>query len=347
MLKINYKSSHGRYLNGELMRTLDEHIDERVNKMVCLDDKHLAISFISRNGKLGKIIRIVNWKEGDVFGKFIGHQADVYALVKLIDTNEEVASGSRDLTIRIWHWPTTRLLKNLTGYKSSLVDFVSLSDFRLVICENKDRAIKVLNRSSGQLLKTLKGHSNDLRKVILLENEKLASTSVDRTIRIWNLTSSRVARVLSGHKENISALVGINKSTLASSSEDMTIKLWNINEGTELKTLKGHGRWLTSLCLLSNEHLASSSGDKTIRIWDIKRRDGVLIRTIFAHLTELTSLLSLPDGNLASGDSNGEIKIWYFEPRFTTNLSSKHLDFIRVRTFKFFQKLWPMNSRNF
>jgi WD40 repeat protein len=305
------------------MRTFDEHKHERTRRMVCLDGKHLAISFTSLNGKLGKIIRIVNLKEGDQFGRLIGHQADVWALVKLVDANEELASGSCDSTIRIWHWPTTRLLKNLTGYKTCYHDIVSLTDQRLVVCEKKDKAIKVLNRSSGQLLKTLKGHSKIPTMVILLKNEKLASASFDITIRIWNLTSARVARVLTGHKDNISTLVGINKSTLASGSNDMTIKLWSINEGTELKTLKGHVNWLTSLCLLSNEHLASSSLDKTIRIWDIKRRDGVLIRTIFAHLAQATSLFSLPDGNLASGDSDGEIKIWHFETSQTTNLSSK------------------------
>jgi WD40 repeat protein len=307
------------------MRKLDEYKDERVNKLVCLDDKHLAVSFISKNEKLGKIIRIVNWKDGDVFGRLIGHKADVHALVKIVDTNQEVASGSCDSTIRIWHWPTTRLLKNLTGYKSCYLDMVSLSDFRLVVCDSRDRAIKIVNTSSEQLLKALIGHSNIPTMVILLKNEKLASTSLDKTIRIWNLTSSRVARVLSGHMDKIYALVGINKSTLASGSNDMTIKLWNINKGTELKTLIGHVNWLTSLCLLSNEHLASSSLDKTIRIWDIKRRNGVLIRTIFAHSTQPTSLCSLPDGNLASGDSDGEIKIWYFEPSLATNLSSKHL----------------------
>jgi WD40 repeat protein len=159
----------------------------------------------------------VNWKSGDLFGRLIGHHADVNGLVKLVDANDQIASGSCDLTIKIWHWPSMCLLKNLTGQKSCLLDLVSLSDQRLVICTDEDKKIKILNRSSGELLKTLVGHSNHPNRVVLLKNKQLASSSLgERTIRIWNLTSARVARVLTGHKNNISVLLSINKSTLVS-----------------------------------------------------------------------------------------------------------------------------------
>jgi WD40 repeat protein len=121
------------------MVTFNKHTLEGVNKLLYLDEKYLAVAYESPNtaGQIERTIRIFNWKTGYQFGCLIGHEADVYGLVNVMDAKEQVASSSCYLTIRIWHWPSTRLLKNLTGHKSCLIDLVSLSNYRLAVCALK------------------------------------------------------------------------------------------------------------------------------------------------------------------------------------------------------------------
>jgi WD40 repeat protein len=98
------------------MNTWKGFTEERIGRLVLIDDTHLAISYQSENGRLGKRIRIINWISGGLFAKLEGHTLDVCSLAN-IGVDSLLASGSLDKTIKIWHWPTNRLVKNLTGSK--------------------------------------------------------------------------------------------------------------------------------------------------------------------------------------------------------------------------------------
>ena len=115
---------------------------------------------------------------------------------------------------------------------------------------------------------TLEGHTNTVKSILALPNNRLASGSDDKTIIIWNLESGDPIHKLEGHVNCVMALILMNGGLkLASASRDKTIKYWDIESGMPTKTLQGHEDWVTSLALFEDGRLVSSSKDKSIIIW--------------------------------------------------------------------------------
>jgi WD40 repeat protein len=291
-----------------LIDTFLDFSNEIIIKLCSLDNGYLAVGTMSRSTKVNKLIRILNSDTGGLFIKLKGHTADVYALARL--ENLTLASGSADKTVKIWHWKSGLLLKNLSGHSRPVNDVIALTDNRIASCAN---SIRIWNIKTGQLLKTLKTNFEQVKEILLLNNRlHLASfLDEDKTITIWNATSGQKMANLIGHTRAVLCMCNLNESHLASGYRDMTVRLWNHQKGHLVKTLWGHGSEVYSLVLLFNGHLASASDDLTIRIWAIKDTFKQ-IKVLFGHENSVKCLTVLTNGNLASGSYDEKINIWYF-----------------------------------
>ena len=67
-----------------------------------------------------------------------------------------------------------------------------------------DRTIGVWRVSSGERIKTLKGHSFWVRSVVFsADGEYLASGSEDKTIGVWRVSSGERIKTLTGHSSPV------------------------------------------------------------------------------------------------------------------------------------------------
>ena len=67
-----------------------------------------------------------------------------------------------------------------------------------------DNTIGVWRLSSGERIKTLKGHSDCVRSVVFsADGEYLASGSHDNTIRLWRVSSGERIKTLRGHRNTV------------------------------------------------------------------------------------------------------------------------------------------------
>jgi WD40 repeat protein len=198
-------------------------------------------------------------------------------------------------------------------------DLLSAKNASLLVSCSLDRTIKVWNRSSGLLLKTLNGHLNRISRIIMTSQTSshgfiLVSCSSDLTLRTWDLIKGQeLKRINTTFDGEMLSLVVLNQSSIASGSTNWQIQVWNVQEGVELRQLTGHSGQVNWLELLQNGHLASASSDKTIRIWNLESDVDSLIMTFFAHTSSTNCLALLSDGNLASGSHDESIKIWHFK----------------------------------
>ena len=100
------------------------------------------------------------------------------------------------------------------------------------------RNIKIWNVENGVCVKILKGHSNAIRRLHVLESGELVSCSEDKTIKLWNVETGDCILTLLGHNNSVLSII-INKqnNTLISSSKDGTIKTWDLKTGGCVNTI--------------------------------------------------------------------------------------------------------------
>jgi WD40 repeat protein len=112
--------------------------------------------------------------------------------------------------------------------------------------------IKVWDVESGLCLQTFDvGHTNYIKSIIQISNEKIASCDLDGKIIIWNIENGDCLKTIEAHSGTIWNLAKLSNNKIISCSEDKTIKVWDVNEGICLKTL--NGQIAEVLCLdLSN-----------------------------------------------------------------------------------------------
>jgi len=99
-----------------------------------------------------------------------------------------------------------------------------------IISGSRDRTIKIWQVSTGACVKTLQGHDNWVRQVLIHPSGRfIVSCGDDKTIRVWDLSKGgrNSFKIESAHKSFVSS-IDWNKSfpLLASGAMDNTVQLW-------------------------------------------------------------------------------------------------------------------------
>ncbi|MEH2042595.1 WD40 repeat domain-containing protein, partial [Nostoc sp.] len=167
---------------------------------------------------------------GQLLKTLTGHSSSVYS-VAYSPNGQQLASASRDKTIKIWDVSSGQLLKTLTGHSDSVISVAYSPNGQQLASASWDKTIKIWDVSSGQLLKTLTGHSSEVISVAYSPNgQQLASASDDKTIKIWDVSSGQLLKTLTGHSSEVySVAYSPNGQQLASASWDKTIILWDLD----------------------------------------------------------------------------------------------------------------------
>jgi WD40 repeat protein len=84
---------------------------------------------------------------------------------------------------------------------------------------------------TGELLHTLKGHTNQVSSLAISYNGQIiASGSSDKTIKLWDLQTGELLHTLEGHSDGVTSLaISQNRKFIASGSQDKTIRIWSWN----------------------------------------------------------------------------------------------------------------------
>jgi len=217
---------------GQQIRKLNGHLGE-VKSLAVLNNGMLA------SGSLDQSIKIWNTDFEQcsnfcVFRTIKAHKDSVLCLYALKNGNLASGGGNLDPTIKIWNINyEDGLIKTFTGHYAAILTLVQIQNGNL-ISGSADKTIKIWDMLSGNVLRTLVGHTNLVNDLAALypnggPNGYLASCSDDANVRIWDLASTKNAVwTLPLHQEPIKSLTILKNGYIVSASTDNTIKLWDM-----------------------------------------------------------------------------------------------------------------------
>ncbi|MFN2391187.1 MAG: WD40 repeat domain-containing protein, partial [Pyrinomonadaceae bacterium] len=174
-------------------------------------------------------------------------------------------------------------------------------DGETLVTAGADGKIRIWNVATGQVERTLSGHTNSLYKAEFSPNEKLiASSSRDRTARIWDFATGRELYKLTGFRCSVKSVAfSPNGKTLAVVGNDGMLKLWNVETGKELKSLVHSNSPDVDTSVYSvvfssdGKKIYAGNGDGTISKWDAAT--GKETRSWKAHGGTVFALAFSPD----------------------------------------------------
>lgn len=195
---------------------------------------------------------------------------------------------------------------------------------------NRDGYARIYRADNGQLVQSLKGHTDAVLSVAFSKaGNRLLTTSYDNTARLWEVPSGQLVRSFLGHSWWVwSAAFSPDESQVVTGSQDGTARVWNVRDqrSEAIPVFNGHiGPVYAVAYSPDGTHVASAGYDKRILIWkptDLKPFDFSKIgsgqqveppkfREFDAHAAPVRSLAYSVDGSrLLSAGHDNVMRLW-------------------------------------
>ena len=223
-----------------------------------------------------------------------------------------VAVGTRGFSI--WDSDTGSRMAQLGGPEDITAISLSPDGARAICCSN-DRAVMLWDVTKGELLYTLRGHTDWVRTVALSgDGRRAVSGGDDKTVILWDTQKGQLSRILTSHRDWIRSVAISHDGLLAlSGSDDGTAILWDLEKGAPRHTWTHHRGPVGAVSLNRDGKLAITGGeDGRIYFWD--GESGRALRLLEGHVGSVMALTLSPGGRRAiSGGVDGNVMLWDLE----------------------------------
>jgi WD40 repeat protein/HEAT repeat protein len=265
------------------------------------------------SGGADKVVRLWDVATGHWLHNLGEHGAQVKAVAFSADGRDVLsASDDRfDRTVKLRDAATNQGARELA--KQPLTSWTALAfspNRRWAAAAGEDRAVKVWDVVTGQVLRTLTGHQEAVEALAFRPDGRLiASAGKDRTIRLWEAATGRCLRILEGHTDRLLALAfRADGCLIASAGKDRTIRLWDVTTGETVRTLSAHTHTVTSLSFGPDGRWLVSGNWDSIRLWDLT--NGRCARTLTGSTGVVEHVAFSPDGRRLASADDKTVRFW-------------------------------------
>ncbi|KAK6588250.1 hypothetical protein RS030_6794 [Cryptosporidium xiaoi] len=241
---------------------------------------------------------------------FIGHKSTVLTM-DISNCCNYLATGGKDMTIKIWSIYNNECLSTLVGHTSMVTalsfqkkPFVAGNNSYFLFSASSDNTLKgwniaglfYKNKSKNNnknilAIYNIVAHRKEINHINISHNDKMVATSSeDKTLKLWSFPELKQLGTCKGHSSGIwqSSFSPIEK-IIATASSDGSIKVWNLNTFTCIKTLQGHDGSVLQVDFLGNGiQLLSCGVDGLVKLWNTNT--GECIKTFFGHDEKIWTL---------------------------------------------------------
>jgi eukaryotic-like serine/threonine-protein kinase len=200
--------------------------------------------------------------------------------------------------------------QELRGHTGPVNGVAVSPDGKRIVSGSYDQTVKVWDAATGQLTRTLKGHTSGV-VCVAFDGRRVVSGSEDGMIKVWDAATGQETLTLRGQTGQVNpAALSPDGKRIASASADATVRVWDATTGEETLTLKGHTGQVRCVAFSSDgKHIVSGSDDTTVKVWDAAT--GQENRTFRGQTGVVSSVAFSPDGRrVVSGSWDATVKVW-------------------------------------
>jgi WD40 repeat protein len=170
---------------------------------------------------------LFSWPEGELLHDATEHEDVVYAVSWSAD-GSEFATAAGDELVATWH-ADGRRRHTLVGHSRRVLAVAYVPGSELIISAGVDQSLRVWDRTSGELVRTLDNHTDVVRDLAVRPGKDglpmIASAGADRTVRFWQPSIGRLVRFARLPAEPLSLAWTDNGARLAVSCTDGRIRV--------------------------------------------------------------------------------------------------------------------------
>jgi WD40 repeat protein/serine/threonine protein kinase len=240
-------------------------------------------------------------------------QEDIKDVCYSPDGKRLVSASHRWNDVKVWDTETWEEVFTLKLPTPAYVwDVCYRPDGQQVALATGDRRVHVWDAHTGQRLRSLQGHTDQVTGVAYRpDGQRLVSVSFDGTAKIWDPDREQRALTITAHPESAYAVAfSPDGKWIASSSRDRTVKVWDATRGTQFLTLEGHTQAVRGVSFSPDgKRIASASDDRTVKVWDAHK--GTELLSLTGHTSPVFSVAFCPRGNrLGSASGDRTVRLW-------------------------------------
>lgn len=279
---------------GEAVQTLEAARGAVSHLVVIPGSKLLAV------GSQDRRVNVYDWSTGQAPYAW---QTETLNSLGWVPGTETLISATTDLLVRVIDLKTGLTQRVLSGHTASTATDVSISpDGQYVFAAGVEKAARLWNRSSGELVRVFEGSGEGSMAAAFSPNGKrvLTTAGVPRKSAFLRSTETgQIERELAGHTDwLLAATFSPDGSRVATSSLDRTVRVWNAVTGEQVRSFGTGGNFMYSVAFTPDGKRVAGGGssfDPTVHIWDIE--SGSTQATISADAGSVRSIHFPPSGD--------------------------------------------------
>jgi WD40 repeat protein len=137
-----------------------------------------------------------------------------------------------------------------------------------VISASSDKTIKVWERESGRLIRTLTGHSYSVSCIAVSPDSRYLVSGADSrggTVKLWDLDNGKEIATFEGHKGSIKAVAFSpgGRYVATSANGDKKTRLWDTTTKEEVRTFNNGGAYLDVVFSPNGRHILLAGGERS------------------------------------------------------------------------------------
>ena len=279
----------------------------------------MAMAKDAKRAVTGSMDHTVRWWDllkGKEIACFSGHTLPVTAVAIAGGTNELIASGSQDLTVRLWS-PSLGDTQDgvvLSGHQASIRTIVFSKDGTRLLSGDSNGEMIEWSLKDHKPLRRLQTGQKSVNHIIVDEVRKRFITSGDdQTVKIWDEATEAPLFSLQGHNGWVMrAALSPDGNFLATSSSDQSVRLWNLQTQSLVASWPVEGPDVTLLEFGRNGRILAagiaSTDSHTIRLWDVFT--GQVLRNFVGHSGSVLAGVFIGDTGLMTGAIDETARLW-------------------------------------